>query len=129
MEDGRVRFGYDHWGLGGAESEPVLIDQKRRSEVVISIGAMIPPKTDQIYFNNGDLDTLRENVVISVNGQVVLSTKMISHPTLPESITVGRNNIGGSSTTDFFSGEITSITYEPTSEIVRKINELKSRNE
>ena len=125
MKDGRVRFGYDHWGLGGGESESVQLDQTRRSEVVISIGAMIPPKTDQIYFNNGDLGTLRENVVISVNGRVVLSTKMISHPALPSSITVGKNNIGGSSTTDFFSGEITSITSEPTPEIVRIIKGTK----
>jgi len=86
---------------------------------------MIPPKTDQIYFNNGDLGTLRENVVISVNGRVVLSTKMISHPALPSSITVGKNNIGGSSTTDFFSGDITSITSEPTPEIVRIIKRTK----
>jgi hypothetical protein len=122
LEDSRVRFGYDHWGIGGIESEPILIDKSRRAEVVINAGALMPPVTSPLYANSASLKTLRERVILYVNGKAVLNTKMESHPTSPSTIVIGQNSIGGSTTAELFSGEITAITSKPTAEVLQMIN-------
>jgi hypothetical protein len=122
LEDGRVRFGYDHWGIGGIESEPVLLDKSRRTVVVINAGALMPPEISKLYSNSSTLKILRDRVILNVDGQVVLSKKMGSHPTSPSTIAIGQNLIGGSTTAALFSGEITAITSKPTAEVLQMID-------
>ena len=114
LADGRVVIGLDHWGVGGAESAPVTLNQSRQAEVVISSGAMMPPKTDTLYALKPHLLALCDKVFVSIDGNVVLNQKSIFYPTQPSNIILGQNLIGGSTTQKHFSGDIYSVISEPT---------------
>lgn len=113
LTDGKVVIGLDHWGVGGAESAPVTLNQSRQAEVVISSGAMMPAKTDTLYTLRPQLLALCDNVIVSIDGNVVINQKSQFHPTLPSNIILGQNLIGGSTTQKYFSGEIYSVISEP----------------
>lgn len=121
LADGRVTFGFDHWGVGGAESAPVSLADTRRAEVVISCGGLMPPRGAKIYEANAAAGALRENVVVSVDGRVVFVAAMASHPTLPANISLGRNQIGGSTAAARFGGEIYSLGSEPAAAVLRML--------
>jgi hypothetical protein len=65
----------------------------------------------KFYEANAALGALRESVVVSVDGRVVFVAAMASHPTPPTSIMLGRNQIGGSTTTARFGGEIQVLAF------------------
>lgn len=118
LADGRVSFGFDHWGIGGAESAPVALNETRRAEVMINFGAMMPPIGAGIYATNPGLADLRQRVAVTVDGRIVFSTAMASHPAAADAISVGRNLIGGSTTAAQFSGEIFSVDSEPSATVL-----------
>jgi hypothetical protein len=90
-----VRFGLDHWMFGGEESEPIELNYDLPHRLELLMDALRPPdqpRTGQVR--------------VRINGRVVLDTRSPSHPAGPEQIWIGRNPIGGSTTSERFTGRI-----------------------
>jgi len=122
LSDGRISLGYDHWGVGGAESQPLSgLRDGREVELVICFGGLMPPKGAKIFAANANLAALRDRVIVSVDGRLVLSTTMPSHASAPAAIVVGCNPIGGSTTTEAFRGGILSLNSEPVGAVLRML--------
>lgn len=97
--DRRVRFGYDHWGVGGLEGKPVEIDYDTPHRLEFVMGALLPPGTP------GDRTLVR----VVMDGATVLEGHMASHPTTAAQVRIGLNPIGGSTCRDAFTGRILAL--------------------
>jgi hypothetical protein len=101
--DHRLRFGFDHWMVGGPVSDPVEIDPDRAQELLVSLGSLLPPATA------GNVDPyagLRHQCLVFLNGQSVLRCSSKFYPALPTQIFIAANPIGGSTARSKFSGVI-----------------------
>jgi hypothetical protein len=101
--DHQLRFGFDHWRVGGPTSEPVEIDPDRTQEIVVSLGSMLPPVTPgkpDAYAN------LRDRCLVFCNGRQVLKGSSDFYPARPAQIFAAINPIGGSTAGPKFSGVI-----------------------
>jgi hypothetical protein len=98
LEGGQVRFGFDHWGQGGVISEPVSFVPGRTYRVDIHMGSLLDPETGA--------DDNRAAVTVKLDKQVVLDATSDFHPATPDTIHIGSNPIGGSTTGPEFLGKI-----------------------
>jgi hypothetical protein len=108
-DDRHVRFAFDHWGVGGATSDPVEIDYRSPHEIEISLGSLYPAEGDDPAWPGVAPDQrqrLKSEMEIRLDGKSVLKAHFPAHPSKPEEITVGLNRIGGSNCDPAFTGEI-----------------------
>jgi hypothetical protein len=106
--DHRLRFGFDHWSVGGPVSELVEIDPDRIQEIVLSMGSMLPPPAGSEPYAYA---ILRRQCLIFLNGRQALKWFGQFYPARPSQILIGVNAIGGSTAGPRFSGVI--IRIEP----------------
>jgi hypothetical protein len=99
---GHVIIGYDHWGVGGAScvSEPIEVSYNDVHRIAISMDSLYPPEV-----RSHMPGTLR----VSLDGDDVLEAPRHCYPSRAEDITVGRNDIGGSTCGQEFTGRILSV--------------------
>jgi hypothetical protein len=110
----RFRFGIDHWGYGGPASEAYDVGTADSvHEVVISDGALLPPPGSAAYADHPEWAALRDWLVVALDGNPVLISKVMAYASRPDQITAGFNDIGGSTALPEFSGMI--FTVEPAS--------------
>jgi hypothetical protein len=110
VDDTHVQFGYDCWGSGGPVSEPVKIDFKKYHELLLINEAQISPLAEApTNLSPKEWPKLKGSVHLILNGTIVLAKQVTSHAVKPSSIMLGMNLVGGSSTTECFSGEMQSI--------------------
>ncbi len=103
-----MRFGLDHWGRGGALSEPVAIDYGANHELEISLGSLYPPEGDARWEKipaAGQRES-RGRVSVRVDGREVLAASLAAYPATPGEVAVGENRIGGSTCDAQFTGRI-----------------------
>jgi len=110
LKDSSARFGLDHWGTGGPVSEAVdLAPPGAAREITVSHSGLLPPPDSEYYERHPECRTLREWVVVAVDGRPVLAARVQCYPSLPEQIATGSNPIGGSTTAARFSGTIEKV--------------------
>jgi hypothetical protein len=110
--DGRIRLGYDHWGVSARLSEPVKIDPAVPHAVEIWMGSLLSPEDDPALarLTAAQRTALRGLVRVKLDGVEVLREPAAFHPTGPDAVRVGANPVGMSSSGPAFSGRI--IGYE-----------------
>ncbi|MDD2762722.1 MAG: hypothetical protein PHE83_01975 [Opitutaceae bacterium] len=104
-----VRFGFDHWAVGGAVSEPIPIDYDSPQELEISMGSLYPATLDADGWNGLSTETRQRcqlHRTIRLNGRIVFQADLPCYPADTAGITVGHNRIGGSTCGPEFSGII-----------------------
>lgn len=94
-----IRFGFDHWGEGGPLSEPIPVDETSRHLVEIYLSSL--------HAVDGSPSSLR-GYEIFLDGHSVLRGGTVPYPATADSVFVGINPLGGSTTTSNFQGEIQS---------------------
>jgi hypothetical protein len=108
VDASHVRFGLDHWGVGGALSDPVALDYAVPHEIEVRFSSLYPPAADAAW--NGVAADIRQRSLgameILLDGRSVLAAPFSAHPTLPAEITAGENRIGGSNCDPAFTGEL-----------------------
>jgi len=102
----RIRVGFDHWGVGGAESPAIPVDPAREHELAVSFGGLMPPAGSPLYRAEAGWQRLRAVLWVAIDGRTVFVTPMATHPTRPSQIMFGVNFIGGSTTGPSFTGRI-----------------------
>ncbi len=95
--DRSVRLGFDHWGVGGKVSEPLSIDPAKPLTIEASLGSLYPAKATA---------ERRGWLLVRVNGSIVWSEPAEFYAAPPGTIRFGANPIGGSTTSEIFSGDI-----------------------
>ena len=93
---GRLRFGFDHWGVGGSVGEPVAFDPTQLHRLEIETGALIPSPAGQAA----------SRVRVRLDGATVLDGMSAIHPHTRGQIYIGANPIGGSTAQLLFRGEV-----------------------
>ncbi len=94
-----VVFGYDHWGVGAYESEPVTVEPGVEMTLLVDYGGLHP---------EGGVASGR--VTIKVDERVVFDRPAGFHSCPPDTVVVGANLIGASSAGATFTGRV--ITRE-----------------
>ncbi len=112
VDDHHVRFGFDHWGVGGKVSEPVTLDLDAPHLLEVSMGSLYGGAADDPAWKAVPPEErvrLRRQRWIRLDGRTVLEADLPCHPTTAGQITLGRNLIGGSTCAAEFSGVIYSV--------------------
>jgi hypothetical protein len=101
LENDKLLFGFDHWGIGGLVGKPVVIDLWKPHRLRITMGSLYPPSEDV-----GEWCT---RVEVQLDETVVLEGTYTCHPSTRTQIRIGENSIGGSTCGPRFSGQIQKI--------------------
>jgi hypothetical protein len=98
VDEHHVRFGVDHWGTGGAQSDPVEVDFSAAHRLEFSLDALQPP---------GAAPTHR--VRVRLDGADAWEAEVPNYPTRPGQIHLGLNTVGASSCRPSYTGEILTL--------------------
>jgi len=90
-----VAFGYDHWGVGGFETEPITVEPGAQHTLDVDYGTL-----------HSGSPTPADRVVIRLDGVVVADRPGAFYACPPERVKVGANSIGASTAVEKFSGTI-----------------------
>lgn len=96
-----VRFIFDHWGGGGSVSEPVRIDRTREQLVEITMASLVTVEDAR-----RGVTTKRGRLRVALDGAVVMEREAEFFVSEIYDVTIGYNQIGGSSCGAEFTGEI-----------------------
>jgi hypothetical protein len=108
-DDHHVRLGFDHWNGNALISDPIAVDYLSPHEIWISSGPLYPdisPNPTPPGLTGVDLARLRSRVRVALDGKTVILSASPAYPSLPSQVTVGVNDIGGSTADPAFSGII-----------------------
>jgi hypothetical protein len=95
LDERTVAFGYDHWGYGGFETEPVAVDPQSEQTVTVDYGALHPAGR-----------TGSSRIELKLNGKIVVDRPAAFYPCEPYTVLVGFNSIGASTATPRFTGDV-----------------------
>lgn len=104
--DGTLRFGHDHWGVGGSMSEPIRVNRGQSQLIEIWSGALLPPPDDSAW-NGRDphlAEQLRNRFEVRLNGKTVLAPGIAPYSNEAGEVALGSNPIGASTCESFFTG-------------------------
>jgi hypothetical protein len=100
VDDTRVIFGWDHWGAGNVESNPVELPPEREFALHVAMGSLYPAA------DLSATEEQRRTLEIRVDGAVVLRSEGDFHPSAPAQVRLGVNAIGVSTAQPRFTGFI-----------------------
>jgi hypothetical protein len=104
MEEGVVRFGYDHWGHASVESGDIRVDLDHAQQLFIRMPSMLPPESGPVY------SSMRSNLLVLLNDRVVWTTPVQFHPAPPNTIVFAANLAGASVCEPEFSGLVAAFS-------------------
>ena len=96
LDANTVVFGYDHWGVGGFETEPLKVESMVVQHIGVDYGALYPLASAEKH----------DRIILRLNGRVVADRVVRFHACSPDTVVVGANLIGASTATPVFSGEL-----------------------
>jgi hypothetical protein len=108
LDPQHIKFGFDHWGVRGFGSDPMALDFSKPHDVEISIGSLFPADGDILFGNLEEtaVEALKERVLVKLDGATVIDAVSNCYESPPDLVTIGRNEIGGSTTGPAFTGKI-----------------------
>lgn len=108
VDRNHVRFGLDHWSLGGPLSDPVLIDPDHPQKIEISLASLYPKKESPEWNTRSVSERLKltSRTLVKLNGVVVLDSGITAYPATPDEVAIGENYLGASTCRMAFSGKI-----------------------
>jgi hypothetical protein len=98
VDDHHVRFGVDHWGTGGALSDPVEVDYGAPHRLELALDPFAPPGTAPTH-----------RVMVKLDGVEAWSADVSTYAARPDQIHVAINSIGASSCRENYTGQILSL--------------------
>jgi hypothetical protein len=103
-----IRFGFDHWSVGGPSGASVPLDVGKAHLLSISMGSLYPPLGDAAWLShpNAHEEVLKNTVSVNLDGAVVFIAALPSFDAKPDQMVLGFNSIGASSCGERFTGSI-----------------------
>jgi hypothetical protein len=104
-----VRFGFDHWAVGGPLSDPVQLGKARQHTLELTIGGLYPKSAQSTpvirdLFKNPKAAPFK----LTVDGKVIFDRILPYYPASPTKVAIGSNPVGSSVCGPEFSGRILS---------------------
>lgn len=103
LGEGAARLGYDHWGVGAWYSSPFLLEGERYHHFSIDMGSL--------HRSLGHGKGAMAPVIVWMDGRELWNTELPYYDCEADSIQVGSNSIGFSTSLPDFSGVISGITF------------------
>ena len=105
---GRVRFGFDHWGDPITFGPIVEIDPANTHDLTVTLSSLYPPAEHAVWRARpaGAPAPLSDLVEVRLGNRSVLTAERRAYYSLPNQVSLGRNDLGASSCQRIFSGEI-----------------------
>ncbi len=105
---GRIRFGFDHWSVGGRVGNSVAVDMTKPHHLEVTMGSLYPPTEDRLWLAHpaAPRDALKAKILVRLDNVVVLDAESPTYDVQPDQITLWRNPIGGSSCRVDFTGAV-----------------------
>jgi hypothetical protein len=105
---GRIRFGFDHWSVGGRVGNSVAVDMTKPHHLEVTMGSLYPPTEDRLWLAHpaAPRDALKAKILVRLDNVVVLDAESPTYEVQPDQITLWRNPIGGSSCRVDFTGAV-----------------------
>jgi len=98
-----IQFSLDHWGVGQIRSALIGVD----FDSIHSVGFFLSPAPG----NPAGAETCHFDLIL--DGHVVWSGDTLFYPAKPETVTVGRNQIGASTCQAEFGGAVLGVKFPP----------------
>lgn len=102
LPDGRVRFGFDHWGSQPKVSDPVMLEPLREYTVTISFGTRISA-----------LETVNARLQLRLDGLTLLDLPVDVFPCDASTVWIGENRPGLSTSGTRFEGQLHALEGPP----------------
>ena len=101
-----ITLSLDHWGYGGPTSAPIEIKPGTRQTLQVSFGSFFPDADRPAGVNAVRWAAARHKLTVTLDKAKVFDTPAEFYDAPSETIAVGRNSIGASSSLAKFSGTI-----------------------
>jgi putative flippase GtrA len=115
-----ISFAQDHWGAGSTLSEAIRIDYSKPHDLVISEGPLVPPHGSAIYATSPELEGLCDQMVLLLDGKLVLSKRAKFFPT-GGAFYWASNAIGASTVVANFRGSVYEFGSAPLEQVAAGI--------
>jgi len=107
VDPSRVVVGYDSWGRGRPESQPVPAAPGSVTTLVIFLGNLFDAAAAEWSALPPEVCArVAERLLVRFDGQLVFDVPAAPYPTLPADVRAGLNEVGASSCAQHFSGEV-----------------------
>lgn len=108
VDSHHVRFGLDHWSLGGPLSDPVTIDPDHLQKIEISLASLYPPPNSPAWGSRSaaERSKLTNRTIVKLDNVVVLDSGLMAYPAALDEVAIGENYLGASTCRVVFSGTI-----------------------
>jgi hypothetical protein len=100
VDPSHIRVGFDHWGVGAANSGVIAVDYSAPHEFAIDLASM------------HGLAGPHGKATVALDGKIVLSSEMGAHPAKDPEIVFGANDVEASTSGRRFTGELTRIDFQ-----------------
>ncbi|HEX3730694.1 MAG TPA: hypothetical protein VHV47_12865 [Opitutaceae bacterium] len=111
VDNGHVRFGFDHWGVTGGKGPIIPVDFGTTHDLTVSLGSLYPEESDPAWggADPGLRHRLKSEFTVRLDGAEVLRADSSAWPSAQRDVIVGQNPIQGSSCGPAFTGLIDSV--------------------
>jgi hypothetical protein len=106
VDSNHATFSLDHWGYGGPTSDPVEIKPGVRQTLRVSFGSFFPASARPGEVPVPQWSHAAEKLEVVLDNHPVLEVRTPFYDAAPETVAVGRNQIGSSTCASTFSGRI-----------------------
>ncbi|HEX2101698.1 MAG TPA: hypothetical protein VHF69_13580 [Candidatus Synoicihabitans sp.] len=108
VDANHVRFGIDHWGVGGHQSPEIAVAYDAVHSIEVMMGSLYPPVGDARWgaVPRAEQEMRKGHVVVRLNGAEVWRLPLATYEVGGAPPAIGVNAIGVSSCAPTFSGQI-----------------------
>jgi hypothetical protein len=115
-----IQIGHDHWGGSAILSKPQRIDRTASHSFAVSMGSLFPPTGDAVFLAHPEWLPLKQRLIVSLDGVIVLDCATEFHATPQGMITLGQNSIGASTASGRLSAQILEVDNIPAATILEE---------
>ena len=114
LEGGQLQLGVDHWGVGTTLSSPIAFTPDELYHLEVHLGSLYPGTDDTSWVELPEAarQHRKQTIEVRLNGEVVWSAPLTTHPAQVGELAVGRNDIGVSSCGPAFTGRIHRVHFQ-----------------
>ena len=114
MDATHLRIGIDHWGVGARESDAIEVSADKPHRLEVWSATFLPPEGNPAWGQVpvAEQRRLLGSIRVELDGKRLLEVPWKGYAASPDQITIGSNELGGSTASAAFSGRIREVTRQ-----------------